>query len=250
MDLQLDGKIAAVTGGSIGIGRAIAESLASEGCKVAICARDKERLDNAAAAIRQRTGQETLAIAADLTGPEDAQAFIDGTVAHFGRLDILVNNAGAAPGGVLEGLSEEDWEAALGLKFMGYVRCTRYAVPHMRRQGGGRIVNLIGNDGIKHSYWEVAPGAANAAGQNFTISIAAQYGRENITSARSTRARCAPSAGTGWSGRCRATWRFPTRRPTSSRRAPSRSAASPSARRSPTWSPISPRRSPISSTAR
>ena len=100
---------------------------------------------------------------------------------HFGRLDILVNNAGAAPGGVLEGLSEEDWEAALGLKFMGYVRCTRYAVPHMRRQGGGRIVNLIGNDGIKHSYWEVAPGAANAAGQNFTISIAAQYGRENIT---------------------------------------------------------------------
>ena len=181
MDLQLDGKIAAITGGSIGIGRAIAESLATEGCKVAICARDKQRLDNAAAAIQQRTGQEILSIAADLTRPEDAQAFIDGTVEHFGRLDILVNNAGAAPGGVLEGLSEEDWEAALGLKFMGYVRCTRYAVPHMRKQGGGRIVNLIGNDGIKHSYWEVAPGAANAAGQNFTISIAAQYGRENIT---------------------------------------------------------------------
>ena len=181
MDLQLDGKIAAVTGGSIGIGRAIAETLASEGCKVAICARDKQRLDNAAAAIQQRTGQETLSIAADLTKPEDAQAFIDGTVAHFGRLDILVNNAGAAPGGVLEGLSEADWEASLQLKFMGYVRCTRYAVPHMRSQGGGRIVNLIGNDGIKHSYWEIAPGAANAAGQNFTMSIAAQYGRENIT---------------------------------------------------------------------
>ena len=78
-------------------------------------------------------------------------------------------------------LSEDDWEAALQLKFMGYVRCTRHVIPHMRKQGGGRIVNVIGNDGIKHSYWEIAPGAANAAGQNFTISIAAQYARENIT---------------------------------------------------------------------
>ena len=64
---------------------------------------------------------------------------------------------------------------------MGYVRCTRHVIAHMRRNGGGRIVNLIGNDGIKHSYWEIAPGAANAAGQNFTLSIAAQYARENIT---------------------------------------------------------------------
>jgi 3-oxoacyl-[acyl-carrier protein] reductase len=181
MDLKLDGKIAAVTGGSMGIGKAIARGLAREGCKVAICARDKARLEAAAKELRTETKREILAIAADLTKTADAEAFIEGAVKHFGRLDILVNNAGSAPGGVLETLSEADWEQALQLKFMGYVRCTRYAVPHMKRQGGGRVVNLIGNDGIKHSYWEIAPGAANAAGQNFTLSLASQYGRDNIS---------------------------------------------------------------------
>jgi 3-oxoacyl-[acyl-carrier protein] reductase len=181
LDLRLSGKIAAVTGGSMGIGKAIARCLAREGCNVAVCARDKGRLDAAAEELAQETGREFLAVAADLTKAKDAAAFIEATVARFGRIDILVNNAGAAPGGVLETLSEDDWEAALQLKFMGYVRCTRYAVPHMKRQGGGRVVNLIGNDGVKHSYWEIAPGAANAAGQNFTLSLAGQYGRDNIS---------------------------------------------------------------------
>jgi 3-oxoacyl-[acyl-carrier protein] reductase len=93
----------------------------------------------------------------------------------------LVNNAGSSPGGVLETLTEADWAQSLQLKFMGYVRCTRAAIPHMRRQGKGRVVNLIGNDGVKASYWEIAPGAANAAGQNLTLSLAMQYGKENIT---------------------------------------------------------------------
>ena len=181
MDLGLDGKVVAITGGSMGIGKAIALCMAREGCRISICARGRERLDEAAGEIRGNTGREVLAVAADLTRDADAREFIDSTAAHYGRIDVLVNNAGAAPGGVLEGLSEADWEAALQLKFMGYVRCTRHAIPHMRRQGGGRIVNLIGNDGVKHSYWEIAPGAANAAGQNFTLSIAAQYARENIT---------------------------------------------------------------------
>ena len=181
MDLQLDGKVVAITGGSMGIGKAIAHRLAGEGCNISICARGKESLDAAAQELRDATGREVFSITADLTKDADAKQFIDETAEHFGRIDILVNNAGAAPGGVLEGLSEDDWEAALQLKFMGYVRCTRHVIPHMRKQGSGRIVNVIGNDGIKHSYWEIAPGAANAAGQNFTISIAAQYARENIT---------------------------------------------------------------------
>jgi len=181
MDLQLTGKIAAVTGGSMGIGKAIARCLAREGCSIAICARDAARLDAAAKEIAAESGHEVVPIAADLTCDSDAKAFIDGTVSRFGRIDILVNNAGAAPGGVLETLSEDDWERSLQLKFMGYVRCTRHAMPHMKRQGGGRVVNLIGNDGVKHSYWEIAPGAANAAGQNFTLSLAGQYGRDNIS---------------------------------------------------------------------
>ena len=181
MDLKLDGKIAAVTGGSMGIGKAIARCLAREGCNVAICARDKTRLEAAAKELAEESGKTILPVVADLTKAKEADRFIDATVKHFKRLDILVNNAGSAPGGVLETLSEDDWALALELKFMGYVRCTRAAVPHMRKQGKGRVVNLIGNDGVKASYWEIAPGAANAAGQNLTMSLAMQYGKENIT---------------------------------------------------------------------
>ncbi|MGE0746066.1 MAG: SDR family NAD(P)-dependent oxidoreductase [Rhodospirillales bacterium] len=181
MDLKLAGKVALVTGGSKGIGKGIARVLAREGCKVAICAREMKGLEDTAAEIRRETNGEVLPIAADLTRPADAQNFVDKAAAHFGRVDILVNNAGAAPGGVIETLTEDDWAAALQLKFMGYVRCTKAALPYMQKQRGGRIVNLIGNDGIKHSYWEIAPGAANAAGQNFTMSMAGRYGKDNIS---------------------------------------------------------------------
>ena len=77
----------------------------------------------------------------------------------------MVNNAGSAAGGIIEHLTEDDWEKGLQLKFMGYVRCLRYVLPIMVKQGGGRVVNLIGNDGVKPSYWEICPGAANAAGK-------------------------------------------------------------------------------------
>lgn len=181
MDLGLEGKTALVTGGSAGIGKAIARVLAEEGCRVAICARRKAPLDAAAEEISRATNREVLAIPADLTKPDEAKHFVDEAARRLSRIDVLVNNAGSAPGGVIESLSEEDWARALQLKFMGYVRCIRHALPHMLRQGGGRVVNLIGNDGIKHSYWEIAPGAANAAGQNLTMSLAGQYGRHNIT---------------------------------------------------------------------
>ena len=181
MDLQLSGKKALITGASMGIGKAIALSLAREGCDVALCARDKSRLDLAADEIRRETGRTVFTIAADLTRAADAEAFIRESNRVLGRIDILVNNAGSAPGGVIETLSEADWEQALQLKFMGYIRCLRYALPIMVAQGGGRVVNLIGNDGIKESYWEIAPGAANAAGQNMNKALAGQYGRNNIS---------------------------------------------------------------------
>jgi NAD(P)-dependent dehydrogenase (short-subunit alcohol dehydrogenase family) len=181
MDLQLKGKTALVTGASEGIGKGIARALAREGVDVAICARRKEKLDQAAAEIAKETGRKIVAIPADLTKDADAKNFVEKSHQALGRIDILVNNAGSAPGGVIEHLSETDWAQALQLKFMGYVRCLRYALPIMVRQGGGRVVNLIGNDGVKHSYWEIAPGAANAAGQNLTMSLAGEYGRHNIS---------------------------------------------------------------------
>ncbi len=181
MELGLTGKIALVTGGSKGIGKGIARVLSAEGCRVAICSRTRDDIEATAAEITGETGNEVAAFVADLTRPEDAEAFIEGAVGHFGGVDILVNNAGAAPGGVIENLTEDDWAESLQLKFMGYVRCTKAVLPHMQRRGHGRIVNLIGNDGIKHSYWEIAPGAANAAGQNFTLSMAGRYGKDGIS---------------------------------------------------------------------
>jgi NAD(P)-dependent dehydrogenase (short-subunit alcohol dehydrogenase family) len=181
MDLKLDGKTALVTGGSEGIGKGIARALAKEGVDVAICARRKKPLEQAAAEIAKETNRTVVAITADLSKDADARNFVEQGHKALGRVDIMVNNAGSAPGGVLEHLSEADWEQSLQLKFMGYVRCLRYVLPIMVEQGGGRVVNLIGNDGVKPSYWEIAPGAANAAGQNLTLSLAGQYGKHNIS---------------------------------------------------------------------
>ncbi|MGH7083045.1 MAG: SDR family oxidoreductase [Acetobacteraceae bacterium] len=181
MDLGLGGRIALVTGASKGIGKAIARGLAREGCSVALAARTATELEAAAGEIHAQTNAPTFAVPADLTRTDDAKRMVARVVERFGRIDILVNNAGAAKGGVIEHLTDDDWESALQLKFFGYVRCVRAVLPEMRRQGGGRIVNLIGNDGVKPSYWEIAPGAANAAGQNLTLSLAGQYGKENIT---------------------------------------------------------------------
>jgi len=166
MDLKLKGKTALVTGGSEGIGKGIALLLAKEGVDVAICARRKEPLEATAQEIARETGRKIVAIAADLRKDADAKNFIEQAHKALGRIDIMVNNAGSAAGGVIEHLTEDDWEKGLQLKFMGYVRCLRYALPIMVKQGGGRVVNLIGNDGVKPSYWEICPGAANAAGQN------------------------------------------------------------------------------------
>jgi len=181
MELAMKGKKAIVTGASEGIGKAITRALAREGADVAICARRKEPLEKTAAEIAKESGRKIFPIVADLTKPADAENFIKSAHAALGRIDILVNNAGSAPGGVLDHLTEEDWAQALQLKFMGYVRCMKHALPIMQKQKKGRVVNLIGNDGVKVSYWEIAPGAANAAGQNLTKSLASQYGKDNIS---------------------------------------------------------------------
>jgi NAD(P)-dependent dehydrogenase (short-subunit alcohol dehydrogenase family) len=181
LDLKLNGKTALVTGGSEGIGKAIALGLAREGVDLAICARRFDLLDAVAKEIAAATKRKVIPIKADLTDDGDARKFVEKAHKELGRIDILVNNAGSAPGGTIEHLSEADWAQALQLKFMGYVRCLRYVLPIMVRQGGGRVVNLIGNDGVKPSYWEISPGAANAAGQNLTLALAGQYGKHGIS---------------------------------------------------------------------
>jgi NAD(P)-dependent dehydrogenase (short-subunit alcohol dehydrogenase family) len=179
MDLGLTDKVALVTGGSKGIGKAVARGLVEEGAKVAICARTKGELDATAAELAKLRG-EVFAVAGDLTREADVKKIVETTVGHFGRIDILVNNAGAAPGGLLLDLTEDDWHRALELKFLGYVRCMKAVIPYMLKQGGGRIVNIVGNDGVKPIGIELTPSAANAADLAVTVALAEQYGRQNI----------------------------------------------------------------------
>ena len=125
MDLKLNGKTALVTGGSEGIGKGIARALAQEGVDVVICARRKEPLEAAAAEIAKETKRKIVAITCDLSKDADCRKFIEQGHKALGRIDIMVNNAGSSPGGVIEHLSEADWEQSLQLNFMGYVRCLR-----------------------------------------------------------------------------------------------------------------------------
>ncbi|MDQ6818119.1 MAG: SDR family oxidoreductase [Actinomycetota bacterium] len=180
MDLRLEGATALVTGASKGIGWASARLLAHEGCEVAINARDEARLAQAADSIASETGQRVVHLAGDMSVPEDAARVGSRAIEELGHLDILVTCAGSSPGGLIEELTEEHWAVSLGLKFLGYVRSCKAVLPHMRERGSGSIVLVVGNDGLKPSYWEVTAGAANAADINFASSMAEQYGRYGV----------------------------------------------------------------------
>ena len=201
MNLGLEGKTALVTGASKGIGRAVATELAREGARVAIVARNPDPLDETAEAIRSATGADVLAIPGDLTRWEDAERAVRQVIEAWGRLDILVNNAGSAPGGCILDLEQRHWDQALQLKFMGYVRASRAAIPWMLKQGRGAIVNVVGNDGVKPSYWEVTATAANAADINLTLALADQYGSAGI---RVNAVNPGPVRTDRWRGLCEA----------------------------------------------
>ena len=180
VDLQLAGKVAFITGASKGIGRAVAGQLAHEGADVVITARTGEPLAAAAKQIAAETGQAVVPMAGDMSVTQDVQRCVDATLGRFGKIDILVTCAGSSPGGLLEELTEEQWMSSLNLKFMGYVRSVRAVIGHMRERGEGAIVLVVGNDGLKPSYWEMTAGVANAADINFASSVAEQYGRYGV----------------------------------------------------------------------
>lgn len=176
MDLKLTNKVAFVTGASKGIGRQVALHLASEGCNVVIISRTQGDLEQTAAEIAEKTGRQIIPLAGDMSKTEDIERCVAAANNHFGRIDILVTCAGSSPGGLLEELTEEQWMQSLNLKFMGYVRTVRAVIPQMKERGSGSIVLVVGNDGIKPSYWEMTAGVANAADINFASSVAEQYG--------------------------------------------------------------------------
>ena len=148
MDLELNGKVALVTGGSKGIGKAVARRLAAEGATVAIAARTEDVLRATATELAEETGQRILPVVADTGDDESVRSMVDHVHRELGRLDILVNSA-AVPGGggpppVLEEITAEAFWSDVNVKVLGYLRAAQAAAPHMRAGGWGRIVNISG----------------------------------------------------------------------------------------------------------
>ncbi|MGQ9532482.1 MAG: SDR family NAD(P)-dependent oxidoreductase [Desulfotomaculales bacterium] len=141
MDLGLKGRVALITGGSQGIGRACALALAREGCHVALCAVNEDRLRRAAEEI-QAQGVEVLAVRADVTRKEETENFVAQAAAKFGRIDILVNNAGTARLSDLMELPEEEFRYNMELMLYAVIRLSKAVVPHMRERKWGRIINI------------------------------------------------------------------------------------------------------------
>ncbi len=179
MDLGLKGKVAVVTGGTEGIGKATALKLAQEGAKVAICARRAELLDKTAEEIR-KTGAEVLAVAADMSKAADIERFMKAVIERFGRLDILVNNAGTSARGKFLEVDDATWSADLELKLFGAIRCTRLAVPLMKKQGGGRIVNITISSAKQPGAESMPTSVSRAAGLALTKALSKEYAADNI----------------------------------------------------------------------
>ncbi|MGK8705765.1 SDR family NAD(P)-dependent oxidoreductase [Metapseudomonas otitidis] len=181
MDLELNGRVAIVTGGGMGIGKEVARFLSQEGCKVVVCARRMEYLKQAAEEISAETGNEVLPLFCDTNDMSAVADMVSETQRHFGRIDILVNGA-AAPSGVvrndIEHAGDDELLADLNTKVIGYFRCAKAVTPHMKAAGFGRIINIGGLTGRGS---KVLSGMRNLAIAHMTKTLSDQLGPFGIT---------------------------------------------------------------------
>ena len=180
MNLKLTDKIALVTGSSRGLGLASARALIDEGCKVAICARGAERLEQAADALRRGgAADRVLAVPADLAAGEGVETVVRRTVETFGGLDVLVNNVGRAGGGGIVQASDAEWQSAFDETLFPAVRASRLAVPHMRERDGGAII-MIASIWGRESGGRMTYNAVKAAEISLAKSMARELAPDNI----------------------------------------------------------------------
>ncbi|MFH1758495.1 MAG: SDR family oxidoreductase [Pseudomonadota bacterium] len=180
MELGLKGKVAAITGGSEGIGLATAIKLAQEGALVGICARRQGPLEKAAEIIRAAGGADTFMLAADISQPGEPERFIAEVVKRFGRLDILVNNAGREALGPFEKTDDATWQVDLDLKLFGAIRTIRAAVPHLRAVKGGRIINITHVGAKQPRARSVPTSVSRAAGIALTKVLSKEFAEDGI----------------------------------------------------------------------
>ncbi len=180
MDLQLQGKVALITGGSKGIGKAIALELAREGVDVAIAARSQDALDATSREIADETGRRVIAISADITSWDDVKRMVETTVSELGSVDILVNSAAMVGGqvrGSLEEAQEKDLIEDLDTKIVGYFRAIKAVAPHMKAQKWGRVISIGGVSARQSTIY----GLRNAAVVHMTKTLSDQLGVDGIT---------------------------------------------------------------------
>ncbi len=180
MDLGLQDKVAVITGGSDGIGKAAALSMAQEGAAVVIVARRQEVLDQAEKEIMAATEGQVMSISADVTDPGAAKSIVQSTLNKFGRLDILVNNAGTSMAKSFEDVSEDDWQFDFELKVWGAVRLIQESIPEMRKVGGGRIINVTNLGGRTPGPSSMPTSISRAAGIAITKGLSKDLAKDNI----------------------------------------------------------------------
>lgn len=180
MELGVAGKVAIVTGGSDGIGKATAQILASEGAAVAICARSGDRLLTAAEEIRSATGGTVLAIPTDVTKPDELERLLQRVLAELGMPTLLANNAGTSAAGGFAAITDERWESDLDLKLMAAVRLSRLVVPLMKGSGGGSIVNVTAIAGKHPGAGSMPTSVSRAAGIALSKGMSKDLAGDNI----------------------------------------------------------------------
>ncbi|MBL6928101.1 MAG: SDR family oxidoreductase [Rhodospirillales bacterium] len=180
MEIKLNGRSAIVTGGSLGIGRAVAARFAASGANVAIVGRRTEVLDEAREAIAAQAGAKVIAISGDVSRADDCERIFHETNDTFGKVDILVNNAGSSKRGRFLEVSDKTWEDDLELKLFAAIRLCRLAIPAMQAQRWGRIINVL-NIGAKAPLGGAAPTAVSrAAGMALTKVLAGEFAADNV----------------------------------------------------------------------
>src|SRR5262245_37377956 len=180
MNLDLKDKVAIVTGSSRGLGFASADALVREGARVTICARQAERLEDAAQELRRHAGSDqVLPVQADVSTAEGVELVVGRTVEAFGGLDVLVNNVGAARGATIVDTSDREWQDAFDQTLFPAIRASRLAVPHLRKRGGGVII-MIASIWGRESGGRMTYNAVKAAEISLAKSLAQQLARDNI----------------------------------------------------------------------
>jgi 3-oxoacyl-[acyl-carrier protein] reductase len=179
--IDLSGKVAVVTGGAQGIGRAIAQALAGQGANVVVADIQEEKAEATARELTANSGQRAIAVKVDVADSASAKAMIDRAIDEFGRVDILVNNAGTTRDNLIMRMSEADWDLILNINLKGAFNCSKAVVRPMMKQRSGRIINISSVSGLAGQAGQTNYSSSKAGLIGLTKALAKEVGGRNIT---------------------------------------------------------------------